>query len=217
MITISTWLWYQPGFRYEYTEDHVHALKEQIEQHVSVPYKFICFSDRSIDGVETYPFKDVDLKSDRWNPADQPQCFRRLWLFSEEVRPIVGDRFVNIDLDCEILSNIDSVLTRKEDFIIAKGQARRNGYSGSMWMMDTGSRSDVWNTLSQDGVDKATKLYVGSDQAWMRYVLGPDESLFEPSDGVYHYHYLRGARSMPEDAKIMFYAGRKKREHVKWI
>ena len=186
-------------------------------QHLSIPWQFVCFSDRNIDGVDTYPIKDLGLKSSRWGDK-YPQCFNRLWLFSEEAREVVGDRFVNMDLDCVIYDNIDPILSRTEDFIIAKGNFARNGYSGSMWMMDTGARSQVWDNLNEKELEKATNTYVGSDQAWIRYCLGPDEAKFDETDGVYHYHYLtkKGVKQPPENAKIVFFAGKTKPEDTDW-
>ena len=214
-MIITTWLWHQPGFRYEYTEEHVHNLKRMLDEHLSIPRQLVCFSDREIEGVQTYPIRQLGLESKRWPKEKYPQCFNRLWLFSEEAREIVGDRFLNIDLDCVIRDNIDSILTRKEDFIIAKGNAKRNGYSGSMWMMNTGAREDVWKYLHPELLEKAMDKFVGSDQAWIRYCLGPNEAMFTEDDGVYYYHYLK-KKQPPEDAKIVFFAGTTKAEDVDW-
>lgn len=223
MLTITTWLWDQPGFRYKYTENHVLTLKSMLERNTTAPFNFVCFSDREIEGVQTHPFQKLGLKSSKWSEYDQPQCFNRLWLFSEEAREVVGDRFVNIDLDVVILDNIDSILTRKEEFLIAAGNSKRNGYNGSLWMMDTGVRRSVWDDLTQERVGLACNRYVGSDQAWMRYKLGWGEKMLTEEDGVYSYHYSKRRFNMknspPEGCKIMFFAGREKIDHLnyKWI
>ena len=124
-----------------------------------------------------------------------------------------------MDLDCVIYDNIDPILSRTEDFIITKGNFARNGYSGSMWMMNTGARSHVWDNLNKKELEKATNTYVGSDQAWIRHCLGPDEVKFDETDGVYHYHYLtkKGVKQPPENAKIVFFAGKTKPEDTDWI
>ena len=46
---------------------------------------------------------------------------------------------------------------------------------------------------------------VGTDQAWIRECLGPDEKTWDHRDGVYEARNLRGA--LPYDARIVFFAG----------
>lgn len=223
MITVVCWLWYQDGEWPKYDEEHVHRLMMQLEANTTVPYNFVCITDGYFPVMtSTYPLPDLGYSSPKWHESRFPQCFNRLWMFSEEAGEIFGD-IISIDLDVQITGNIDHILTRKEDFVINKGNPARNGYSGSMWKLNAGARTQVWDQLSQEEIIKATTKYTGSDQAWIRYVLGPDEAKYtEEDDGVYHYHYLKKKQKMdtlPKNTSMVFFAGRKKPEDVnyKWV
>jgi len=105
----------------------------------------------------------------------QPNCYRRLRAFSEDFRQHAGDRFLSLDLDCVITGNITSLIDRPDQFIILEGSA--SPYNGSMWMMDTGCRKQVYDhfhPLNSPAIAAKQrtangKNYHGSDQAWISY------------------------------------------------
>lgn len=209
---IVSWLWSQKGSWPKYTPEDIYRLKQMVEENTTVPHTFICFHDGSFGPleVESYPLPQIPFKSNRWPESKYPQCFNRLWCFTEECWL---PRFISIDADCLITGNIDHILNRKEDFVINKG-SKKNGYSGSMWLLEPGTRPIE---PTQELIDTACKKYTGSDQAVIRYCY-PNEKMFEPRHGIYHYHYWK-KDYLPEDCKIMFFAGRNKAKDLshEWL
>lgn len=221
MKTVVCWLWKQRGSWPKYSEKDVFKLRDQLSQHLTIPYRFVCVSDREIDGVETIPLPKLNYTHQKWDASRYPQCFNRLWAFSPEGREVLGD-FMSVDLDCRIVGNINHILSRDEEFLIAKGDFARNGYSGSLWCVN-GKGPNLWDKLEKRVVNHACDKYAGSDQAVIRYLI-PDAPLITPEDdGVYHYHYMVREKmdlsEPPPNLKIMFFAGRKKEEDVKlpWL
>ncbi len=219
-MTIVTWKWNSSEYRVDFPASAVNTLKAMIDRNTTDNHRFICITDDS-EGVEceTYPLWD-DLRSVKnvhWQGGGNPVCYVRLKAFSEWFREIAGDRFLSIDLDTVILGNIDYIFDRKEDFIINKGGSEKNDYNGAMWMMDTGSRSHVYDRFTPEYAKQASGMYMGSDQAWIRWILGKNEATF--SEGIYNYQMIK--RKLPEDAKIVFFHGFAKpwniRNKQKWI
>jgi len=209
MLTVVSWFWRQKGNSIPYRPEYVNVWASMVRRNLTIPHRLLCITEdpRGIE-IETYPlWEDFGIKNPQWNLA-KPQCYRRLKAFSEEMRPILGDRFVSMDIDCVITGNIDSLLSRTEDFIINRGRSRKNTYNGSMWMMNTGARSSVWTEFKgQESVQKASQ-WMGSDQAWIRECLGPDEATWGPEDGIGAYSQIRVIpKWQPQDTKIVFFQG----------
>jgi hypothetical protein len=132
----------------------------------------------------------------------------RLKAFSEEIREVLGDRFVSIDLDCVVTGNLDKTLGRTEDFIINAGETAKNAYNGSMWMMNASARRQVWEQFGQDGIMRALKNgYMGSDQAWIRECLGPDEATWKPPEVCSFVRVRTVANWEPTETSIVFFQG----------
>lgn len=233
MISIVTFKWKnsKQGYKLknpvEYSAEHVNILYASIKRNTTIPFKFFCVTDDTI-GIAP-EINTINL----WDKCKNlGGCYNRLFIFSEEVKDLFGPRFISIDLDCAIVSNIDDILRNDNDFVIntfyntgSWGQK----YNGALIMMDTGSRSKVWKTFDYEEspklmaeMKKQEKL-VGSDQAWIQYVLGEDENRFTPDDdGVYDYKSLKKFDyELPSNAKIIFFPGKQDpklmKENIGWI
>jgi hypothetical protein len=218
MITFVCWLWTPiVNWKRDYTFEQVNALERMLKQHVSAPHRLICITDDPTGiNCETFPiwnYPTVETK------PGFPNCYRRLRMFSQWATEIFGDRIVSIDLDCLIRKDITSLFTGGEDFRITKGQACL--YNGSLWMLKTGSRKQVWDDfdpalsprLAYNTRHPVTRRrFFGSDQAWLSYKL-PDEKVWTQEDGVYHFRTSINHLPIPEDCRIIFFAGRKKPWH----
>lgn len=206
-LNVICWKW--KGWRDVYTPDHVNALKTMLDKYLTIPHKLICITDDA-KGIqcETYPLWTKPFVKTEIN---KPNCYRRLWLFSEEAKKIFGTFVLSIDLDCIILKPIDSLIT-KDDFKICLGRA--NPYNGSMWLHKTGTRTEVWDKFDPEKSPKLLKglincngkKYSGSDQAWLSYILG-QEKTWTSKDGVYAYDWHIKDKSIPSNAKIIFFPG----------
>jgi hypothetical protein len=144
------------------------------------------------------------------NNVRKPSCYRRLKAFSKDFP--FENRIVSIDLDCVIVGNIDDILLRQEDFICLKGTARKTAYNGGLWSLKVGSRPQVWeqfNPKTSPNLIKSNDI-IGSDQGWISYVLGKNESVYSIEDGVYCFRTdLNGKLKLSDNAKIIMFQGGK--------
>jgi hypothetical protein len=100
------------------------------------------------------------------------------------------------------------------------GGARDQVYNGGMFLMDAGARASVWKDFDPDESPRATRSnphFVGTDQAWIRHHLGPDEKTWSRRDGVYEARNV--GNKLPRNAKIIFFAGNRDPSTAKheWI
>jgi len=219
MIRIVSFKWrksrkgYQLPGVVEYGPDHVNRHYAGFRRHLRMPFEYCCITDDPAGlakGIRVIPLWD--------KCRDLGGCFNRLYVFSPDMREIIGPRFACVDLDCVLTGDVTPVFNRPIDFIIngyfplPRGDnARDQRYNGGMFMMDAGARRQVWDSF--DPLHSPAEIaarrgdVVGSDQAWIRLALGPDEARYGPADGVYEARKVNG--SLPHDARIVFFAGKR--------
>jgi hypothetical protein len=215
--SVVCWKWSKPGYRSKFTAHHVNTLRRMVERHYPHPHRFICITDDA-DGldpqVEAVPIWDewANIPNPTW-PGQGPSCYRRLRAFSPEFESIAGKRFVSIDLDVVIVGDLSPLWVRDEDFLIWDPLMTGYRYNGSMWLMTTGSRPQVYQTfdpLRSPKLSNANKHF-GSDQAWVQYVLGPDEQVWNAHDGVLGYKrdcVTKNRGRLPAGARIVVFHGK---------
>lgn len=191
MITVMCCKWGD-----KYTPDHVKILGNMVKRHLKMKYRFVCVTDDP-EGLEceTLPMADV---MPNWEKS-RDGCFRRLDLFRPEVSKFLGKRFVSIDVDCVILSDITPLFDRPEDFVIWKHPIHRDRYCGSMFMLDAGARPQLAKAPRE-----GNKRFAGTDQAVMADVC-PGEAMWDENDGIFTKLLIRG--HLPSNARIVFYPG----------
>jgi hypothetical protein len=195
-----------------YTDRHVLVHQAMVARHTTVPYRYVCVTDEPVPGVDCIPLWDKCL--------ELGGCFNRLYTFSKDMRDILGERFICMDLDMVITGNIDHILTRPEPFVINAYRPNPNNPSapdqylnGGMYMMDAGAHDDVWTVFYGDtdaalqriADARAQNLSVGSDQEWMRIYMGKGWPRFTEDDGVYEFRQV--GKHLPDNACIVLFAG----------
>ena len=82
----------------KFSVDYVYNLKSMVERNTTVPFRFVCYSDKTIPGIET-----VRLKPgfDGW--------WNKLQMFDPAMK--VGDNVLYFDLDTIITGNLDWLMT----------------------------------------------------------------------------------------------------------
>ena len=206
-LTVVCWLW--AGWRAIYGAVHVNALARMLREHLHMPHRLVCVTDRP-DGIEceTFPLWDDPHVA---TAPNKPNCYRRLKLFAREARDWFGPRVLSMDLDTLIVGDITPLISA-HDFRICAG--RSSPYNGSMWLLTAGTRTAVWDTfhpvrspaliatLRQPGGTR----YYGSDQAWISHVL-PGEATWTEADGVHRFNArsLFEHRGVPDGARILFF------------
>lgn len=214
MLTVICWKWASTGWRAPYLVQHVNALKRMLEAHLKIPHRLICITDdkdtRKYE-CHTYPLWNEKRLRVNTRPG-KPNCYQRLKLFAPEMREVFGERVLSIDLDVLIRSDITDLLDFTEDFKIMRGVAAP--YNGSMWGMRTGARAQVWEEFhpvhspviaAQQKTAKGKNFY-GSDQAWISYKI-PGEATWPIGGAIYPYNSHIRDKGIPDDARIIFFAG----------
>ena len=128
-----------------------------------------------------------------------------------------------MDLDCVVTSDLSPLWDRDEDFVIWGDTSPKTPYNGSMFLLRTGTRCQVWEDFDPKSSPARGRAlgYFGSDQAWIAARLGPHEARWSQKDGVYSYRNdikagpskangvrLRGdASALPSDARIVMFHG----------
>ena len=85
----------------KFSEEYVHKLKSMVERNTSVPHRFVCYSDKKIEGIETKLLRPGIFGW--WN---------KLQIFDGSL----SGRIVYLDLDTVITGNIDWLLNYTGSF-----------------------------------------------------------------------------------------------------
>jgi hypothetical protein len=205
-VSIVLWKWQKTGSTY-YGSVHVNRVFLMIQRYVTVPHEVVCITDDPSGlhwGVRSIPL---------WREfSDLPGCYRRLRLFSNEMRNLLSERVVSMDLDTVITGNIDHVLLDTTPFRIWQSKTvAGNPYNGSLISMLVGSRESVYKNFDRErSIDAVTRSgMVGSDQCWIAIHLGENEEVFNDSWGVYN--FKRDCRKyLKPDARLVFFPGNRK-------
>lgn len=181
-----------------------------VRRNLTLPHRLVCVTDEdiSVEGVEIVrPPREFDaLTLPTW-PDFRPQCLRRLVMFRPDAVQWFGERFACMDLDCVISGSLDPILGVRDDFRMARGTAPERPYNGSLILMNAGARPQVYTRFSHAGAIEAGQKFVGSDQAWISHCLGPDEPVWQESDGLLYYGLPR-SNSSPRH--LTFFPGQRK-------
>lgn len=232
MLEVCTFKWKPPhGYRSKFTADHVNTLAKMVARHYAGPHRFNCITDdpKGIDeSIRIIPLWADHGQLPSAYGARNPSCYRRLKLFSEEARELVGPRFVSLDLDMVITGDLSPLWDRLEDFVIIKSATPppRYLYNGSMLMMTAGCRRQIWDEFDPVKSPRETlaRRFFGSDQAWISMQLGPGEATWDIDEGVYSFqiHLMRAGGKLPKNARIVSFHGAvdpwsPQAQRLKWV
>lgn len=215
MIEFVTFKWKPaPNYRSKFPPSTVNTLLSMLRRNCADDVRLTCITDDAA-GID----RDVRIVP-LWNDwahlpsphgAGYPSCYRRLKLFSDEARDIIGERFVCMDLDVVIVSDITPIFGGAWDFKIWGDTAKGTPYNGSLWELQAGTRSHVWKEFDpRESPKRSLALgYIGSDQGWLGAALGPNEPKWTTRDGVYSYrnHIQRQGYLLPSNARLVIFHG----------
>lgn len=214
-MTFVCWKWKPPaGYRSKFEAATVNVLYSMLERHYHEPFELVCVTD-DWRGIDSH-VRVLELWSDYANVPSphgrgNPSCYRRLKMFSKEAATLLAPRFVSIDLDVVICSDITSLFAHRLDIKLYGDTARGTPYNGSLIQHIAGTRTQLWEDFNPlTSPQKGVKLkYIGSDQAWIGACLGPDEAKFTAKDGVYSYRNQIAPQGgmLPMTAKIVVMHG----------
>ena len=182
----------RPGYRSAYGPATVNTLRRMVARHYPRPHRFICVTDDAAGiepGVEIVQLWDDHAELPNPSFRGGPSCYRRLKVFAPDIAPLLGERFLCLDLDVVITASLEPLLERTEDFIAWRNPNPMWPYNGSMFMLTAGARPHVWDSFdprASPAMSNAAQCR-GSDQGWISYVLGKGEATWGPEDGVWSY------------------------------
>lgn len=228
-LTFVTWRWKPPvGYRSTFAPETVYALQEMLRRHYPKPHRFVCVTDEpnALPGIETIPlWPDLcDVPSPIGH--SYPSCYRRLKVFAPDAGAVFGERLVSLDLDTVIVGNVERLFDRPEDVVLwGESDFRSQRYCGSLWMLRTGTRPQVWATFDPKTSPRLAMRAGcrGSDQGWLSYII-PNEATWGKQDGVYSYRKdlaTRGNR-LPPNAVLTAWHGKVdpwsyKAQQIAWV
>lgn len=210
MLTVVTFKWRTPGYRAVFLARHVNKLRAMVDRHYPRAHRFVCVTDDPIGlhpSIEHVPLWDDHASVPNPTGGGRPSCYRRLKLWAPEMRQVLGERYVCLDLDTVITDDLRPLWDRTEDVVMWRSPWMPWPYNGAMWMANTGARPRVWEEFDPVASPAATTAegYRGSDQAWMSLALGPHEAVWTEADGVIYYGSLpRPRNQLPAGTRIVF-------------
>lgn len=212
--SVVCWKWNRPGYRSAFSATAANVLRRMVARHYPEPHRFICVTDdpTGLDaGIEAIPLWKEYLHLASPFGWKNPNCYPRLRLYHPDAEQWFGKRFVSMDLDMVITSDLRPLWNRPEDIVLYGDTNQKTHYNGSMVLMTAGSRSKVWTEFDPVKSPHKSKMAgcYGSDQGWISYCLGGGESKWGTNDGVYSYrNHLQPARPLPENARLVVFHGR---------
>lgn len=229
-LAIATFLFSAPKkwvqLLYEpYSPKHVNALWRACADNIKIPHRFVAFTDHPDDiECERIPsFERVSIRRPDGN-AREDGCYQRLRLYDPaEQEKLDADFVLILDLDTVFMGDATAIIEKamQHDFTALRGSPWPNGhlcswYNGSFQLCRTGARPKFWHDFNTKTFWRQREKYRmpggrrphGTDQAWMTICAGEGENTLWQEDGVCQYRNVR--RRIPDDAKILFFAGRDK-------
>ena len=174
----------------KYNSEYVNKLQNMVSRHLTVPHDFICITDDHV-GVNCKCILP-DGEDNGW--------WTKLTLFKKDPYGIKG-KILYFDLDVVIRENIDCFANYRSDFIIMKDKLM-NMYNSSVFLLEAGSRPNVWDSYIKDPID-ARKYAVGGDQHWITEKAKAD---LWSEDWVKSYK----VNNFKEEGKVVIYHGKPK-------
>lgn len=235
MINFVLWKWRQKLTPNAYTANYVNAMVHMLSLRHSEPHRILCVTDDPRGIVcETFPLWDDCAHLRNASGQHLPSCYRRLKLFDRQTQQLLrikeGDKIVSIDLDAILVRDVTPLFKRDERFVAWRVPGTRHEwvYNGSMFMFAAGDLDYVWHDFdprqNHSPVKSLLAGYMGSDQGWLSYKL-----IKEPfaggwtaeHDGVFSFvrnvekgRMNRHKKMNPLNARIVFFAGRRKPWHA---
>jgi hypothetical protein len=229
-LTIVCWRWQSPvGYRSTFAPSTVYALREMVARHLTTPHRFCCVTDqpKELPGIDTIPMWEFGAALPSPFGRHNPSCYRRLRVFAPDAGKLFGERLVSIDLDTVIVDDITPLFDGDEEFKIwGCADQKSQWYNGSLFMLRTGMRPQVWTEFDPDLTPEQSKRAgcFGSDQGAIRYILGSKEAVWNVEDGVYSYrkHVAPAGNVLPVNARLVAFHGKHDPWHyacqnVPWI
>lgn len=197
----------------KYKTEYVYKLKSMVERHLTVPFRFVCLTDRpeELSGIETVTIRGL------------PGWWAKLYLFNSSWR---DSRVLYFDLDTVICGNIDTLSHLYYSFCICRNFTQLAGHKS--WPCKYGSCCMV---IQPDWGEFIWKDFHGKVNEYMaKYDAFGDQKLIEDlapnaiylqdvTPNGFFVGYRDFTETKPRGASVLVFAGTKKPHNTKlnWI
>ena len=198
MLTVWTGVWGS-----KYPDYYAQRMQREVAKHLSIPHRFLCISDRSIDGVNTIPLPD---EWESWWP--------KICLFK---KGFADGENMWIDADCVITGSLDEMVDKYSKAPLAIltnwAQSGHGGCQSSVMLWKANYMAYQIYDLFEFEVD-SKRLY--GDQEWITELRDTNRIQPNPIDPKYTASYKYHCRDgLPEGCKIVIFHGKPDPHEVK--
>lgn len=206
MLTAVCFLWRDPAYRYGpiYTAAHVNRWRRGLARHLSVPHECVCVTDipAGIDPeVRIVPLWD-ELRA-------AGGTWVRLRIFAPEMREVLGERILLMDLDGIATGPLDPLLAPRAPFAAMQALAKGHEVNTGFMVFDHAAWTHVWTAFDPARDLPTMKRRDWWEQEWINRCVGAQVRRWDPADGVYAYgrHCLKefGGRLPPGARYVSFF------------
>jgi hypothetical protein len=188
MITIACVLktggWKNRHINVEYHPRQVIWLRDQVARHVKCDYRFVCFSDIEIEGVEVIPLTD-----------DLPGWWSKIEMFKHDL----GKVFY-LDLDTVIIDDITHMVKYDHKFSVLRNlSSKADSRIGSGIMAWSGDQSHIYHDFMKDPdrhMRECTTSSNWGDQGYLQHYLNGKweylQDIFPAQMGSYKFDFAQG-------------------------
>ena len=165
--------------------DYVQVLYNMVQRHLTVPHKFICFSDH----VKPQKLLKGDITFRKFKHHDYYGWWNKLQLFSEEAH--LTGTCLYLDLDIVILDNIDEIATFGDDMtfgVINDFNPNTKEFNSSVMKFNNEvATKAIWSKFLED---KADLMALQGDQNVMsKLIKGNDNLKVMPDEWTFSYKW----------------------------
>lgn len=180
----------------KYPIEYVYNLRKMVRDHLSMPYRFRCISDRTI------PIIDTASALPQFSASPEKLWWHKLSLFHYADGPSIY-----FDLDTIIVGRIEKLIPYTENLLSMTANWALSGHGG--WQ----SSVMCWDGSLKDPFEKwdiSTVMRLWGDQEFITEVMGDRVTPINPNLVLsYKYHINRqGLRQPPSDTVAITFHGK---------
>jgi hypothetical protein len=127
MVTVCTV--FSPSFNH--TREYVFRLKKSLERNTTIPFRFVCFTNEELVGIDTI------------NKSWSMSMYGR-WLKLQPCFHTFTDRMIYLDMDTVIVGNVDFMLTSNDRFLCRAIDGNRSTHIMSLSESDRNAVYEFW-------------------------------------------------------------------------
>lgn len=145
--------------------DYVNSLFKMVERNLTLPHRFVCFTDNAEGLDERIEVRPLPELNDEGLPD---KAWKKLGLFTDQLADLEGDALF-LDLDVVIKDNIDAFFEVPGDFVIIKDWDFPDDIIGnsSVFRFKVKQHKDIIENFYKEGMD-IRKRYK-NEQAFLSY------------------------------------------------